>query len=126
MNARDPSEALRHLESAERIDLALPGIAFNGFFGALYPVYPRGIASLAANRPLEAITEFQRIVDHPGIVLGDPVGAMARLQLARAFTRSGETGKAKAAYEDVLALWKDADPDMLMFARASVEYATLR
>jgi hypothetical protein len=84
------------------------------------------MAYLAANRPLEAITEFQRIVDHPGIVLGDPVGAMARLQLARAFTRSGETGKAKAAYEDVLALWKDADPDMLMFARASAEYATLR
>jgi hypothetical protein len=65
-------------------------------------------------------------VDHPGIVLADPIGVMARLELARIFARLGNTAKAKAAYEDVLTIWKDADPDVPVIDQARAEYAKLQ
>ena len=108
------------------IDLAVTGIAFNGFFGALYSVYVRGEAYLAAHRPAEAATEFQNILDHRGIVRGDPMDAMARLQLARALALSGETVKAKTAYQDLLNLWNAADPDTSLLKQAKAEYAKLQ
>ncbi len=70
----------------------------------------RGLAYLAARQPAEAVGEFQRILDHRGIVIVDPMDAMARLQLARALALSGDTVKAKSAYSDLLTLWKNADP----------------
>ena len=81
-------------------------------FGKLYSIYVRDLAYLAAQQPVEATAEFQPIVDHRSIVLVDPIDPMARLQLARALVLAGDTAKAKSAYEDLLALWKGADPGM--------------
>jgi hypothetical protein len=96
------------------------------FFGALYPICVRGEAYLAGGRGAEASAEFQKILDHPEIVINDPVGAMARLQLGRAFALSGDKTKAKTAYQDFLAAWKDADPDIPILEQAKREYARLQ
>ena len=97
-----------------------------GLFGALYPVYVRGEAYLAAHQGAEAAREFQKILDHAGIVYNDPIGALAHLQLGRAFTLSGDKIKAKTAYQDFLTLWKDADPDIPILQQAKTEYAKLQ
>jgi eukaryotic-like serine/threonine-protein kinase len=126
LNAHDPAAAIQALQPASRYDLALGGAGFIGRFGGLYPIYMRGLAYLAAGQPAEAVGEFQRIVDHPGIVLMDPMGALARLQLARALVLAGDTAKAKAAYEDLLTLWKAADPGIPIVEAARAESARLR
>ena len=95
------------------------GVGFIGRFGGLYPIYVRGLAYLAARQPAEAAAEFQRILDHRSIVLVDPMDAMARLQLARALALSGDTVKAKSAYNDLLTLWKNADPDIPVLKRST-------
>jgi tetratricopeptide (TPR) repeat protein len=94
-------------------------------YGILYPVYARGQAYMQAHRYAEAAAEFQRIRDYPGVVFADPVGAMARLQLGRAFGSAGNTAKAKTAYQDLLALWENADPDIPALKAAKAEYARL-
>ncbi len=71
-------------------------------------------------------TEFQKILDHRGIVLNSPIGALANLQLGRAYALQGDTTKAKAAYQDFLGLWKDADPDIPVLQQAKAEYAKLQ
>ena len=91
LNAHEPAAAIQSLQPASRFDLAVGGLGFNGYFGALYPVYVRGQSYLAAHQPAEAAAEFQRIVDHRSIVLVDPMAAMARLQLARALVLTGDT-----------------------------------
>jgi DNA-binding SARP family transcriptional activator len=83
------------------------------------------VAYLAARQPAEAVAEFQRILDHRSIVLVDPMDAMARLQLARALALAGDTAKAKSTYDDLLELWKNADPGMSMLVQARAEYAKL-
>jgi serine/threonine protein kinase/Tfp pilus assembly protein PilF len=123
LNAGDAAAAIRSLQTASRFDLALGGLGFN--FGALYPVYVRGMAYLAAQQPREAAAEFQKILDHRTIVLADPMGALARLQLARALVLTGETVKAKGVYNDLLALWKNADPGIPVVEQARAEYARL-
>ena len=125
LNHNEPSSAIESLEIALPSDLALPGSSFIGFFGALYPVYVRGEAYRAAHQGAQAATEFQKILDHPGLVFSDPVRAVARLQLGRALALSGDQTKAKAAYQDFLALWKDADPDIPLLKQAKAEYASL-
>jgi tetratricopeptide (TPR) repeat protein len=85
----------------------------------------RGEALLAAHRYAEAAAEFQKLLDHRGIVGADPIGALAHLQLGRAFALSGDQLKAKAAYQDFLTLWKDADSDNLIVVQAKTEYARL-
>jgi eukaryotic-like serine/threonine-protein kinase len=97
-----------------------------GFLTALYPVYVRGSALLGLHRGNEAAVEFQRILDHRGIVGNSPIGALAHLQLGRAYAMQGDTAKAKAAYQDFLTLWKDADPDIPIFIAAKAEYAKLQ
>src|ERR1700719_4410375 len=101
--------------------------AFNALLGigALYPVYVRGEAYLAAHQGSEAAAEFQKILDHRGIVLNEPIGALARLQLGRAYALQGDTAKARAAYQDFLTLWKGADPDIPILKEAKAEYAKL-
>ena len=89
------------------------------------PVYVRGEAYLAAHRGKEAVTEFQKILDHRGIVLNEPIGALAHLQLGRAYAMQGDTAKARSAYQDFLTLWKDADPDIPILKQAKAEYAKL-
>jgi len=82
------------LEQARPYDLALPGTAFFAKFGGLYPVYVRGVSYLAAGSGQEAAVEFQKVFDHHGIVLGDPIGSLARLQLGRAYIASGDLTQA--------------------------------
>ena len=123
--ATDPAAAIQALQTASRYDLALGRVGFIGRFGGLYPIYVRGLAYLAARQPAEAAAEFQRILDHRSIVLVDPMDAMARLQLARALALSGDTVKAKSAYNDLLTLWKNADPDIRVLKEARAEYARL-
>jgi hypothetical protein len=94
--------------------------------GNLYPAYVRGLAYLAAHQGAEAAREFQKILDHRGIVICDPVGALAHVQLGRAFALSGDHTKAKAAYQDFLTLWKDADRDIPIFRQTKAEYAKLQ
>jgi hypothetical protein len=92
-------------------------------FGSLYPIYVRGEAYLSLNQGVQAATEFQKIIDHPGIVVSDPIGALAHLQRGRALALMGEKANAKAAYERFLALWRDADPDVPILKQAKTEYA---
>jgi tetratricopeptide (TPR) repeat protein len=92
----------------------------------MYPVYVRKEAFLAAHRGREAVAEFQKILDHRGIVLNEPIGALAHLQLGRAYSLQGDTAKARAAYKDFLALWKDADADIPILIQAKAEYAELK
>ena len=126
LSTGDAVAALQSLRSASRFDLALGGLGFYGYFGALYPIYVRGMAYLAAGQPPEAVGEFQRILDHRSIVLVDPMDAMARLQLARALALSGDPVKAKSAYDDLFVLWKNADPDLPVVKEARAEYARLK
>src|SRR5206468_7524018 len=72
-----------------------------------------------------AAAEFQKIIDHRGIVWAIPLGALAHLQLGRAYAMQGDTAKSRAAYQDFLTLWKDADPDIPIFKQAKAEYAKL-
>ena len=126
MDARNPAAAIQSLQTASRFDLATGGIGFNGYFGKLYPIYVRGLAYLAAQQPVEAAAEFQRIVDHRSIVLVDPIDAFARLQLARALALSGDTAKARSVYDNLFTLWKNADTKIPMVNEARAEYARLR
>jgi len=121
----NPQEALRILGAASPYELGLPALDFHNWPN-LYPVYVRGEAYLAARKGSEAAAEFQKILDHRGIVLNEPIGALAHLQLGRAYTLSGDTAKAKAAYQDFLTLWKDADPDTPILKQAKAEYAKLQ
>jgi predicted Zn-dependent protease len=73
-----------------------------------------------------AATEFQKFIDHRGLVRNFPWGALARLGLARAYALQGDTAKARAAYQDFLTLWKDADPDVPILKEAKAEYAKLK
>ena len=92
---------------------------------AMFPVFVRGEAYLAARQGNEAAAEFQKILDHRGLVLNQPIGALAHLGLACAYAMQGDTAKAKAAYQDFLTLWKDADPDIPILIAAKAEYAKL-
>ena len=118
----------RGVHRQQRPRRPLPGMllhSMHGFFGAMYPVYVRGMAYLAAHQGREAAVEFQKILDHPGIVVSDPIGALARLQLGRAYMMFGDRTRAKSAYQDFLNLWKDADPEIPIFKQANAEYASL-
>ena len=123
-----PPDAIAQLQKAVPYDFAMPGTAFFAFrmFGGLYPPYVRGQAYLAAGRGPEAATEFQKLLSHRGIVLADPIGALAHLQLGRAYRVSGEIAKAKSAYEAFLAIWKDADREIPILKEARTEYAKLQ
>jgi eukaryotic-like serine/threonine-protein kinase len=125
LNQGDPAKALEMTQAAAPYDLAVPGTKYGSgsFFGALYPVYVRGLAYSRMGRHREAAAEFQKILDHPGIVLNDPIGPMARLQLARALSASGDRAKSAATYKELLALWKDADPDIPVVQQAKAEFA---
>jgi predicted Zn-dependent protease len=126
LNRRQPSKAIEVLESAAPYELGTPRSNLQGFFGALYPVYVRGQAYLSAHQGAEARSEFQKIVDHRGIVASDPIGVLARLQLGRSYVLSGDTAKAKSAYQDFLTLWKDADSEIPILKQAKTEYAQLK
>ncbi len=98
----------------------------NDFTFALYPVYLRGESYLAAKDGSAAITEFQKILDHSGVVGNEPIGALAHLGLGHAYALSGDSAKARTAYQDFFALWKNADPDVPILKEAKAEYAKLQ
>ena len=121
-----PGEALAQLEPALSNEFALPATAFIASFGSLYPAYVRGQTYLAAKRPADAAVEFRKIISHRGLVMEDPIDAVARLQLARALVASGDTARARVAYQDFLTLWKQADTDVPILKQAQMEAAKLR
>jgi eukaryotic-like serine/threonine-protein kinase len=121
ISKRNPSQAVRDLETATPYELGGPLS-----FPYLYPAWVRGQACLAAHNGTAAVVEFKKLIDHPGIVLNQPIGSLARLQLGRAYALTGDAGKAKAAYQDFLTLWKDADPDIPILKQAKSEYAKLK
>jgi tetratricopeptide (TPR) repeat protein len=120
------ARAIEALHAAVPYELGAPSSAVHALYGALYPIYVRGEAYLAQGRGGEAVTEFQTILDHPGVVGSDPIGALAHLQLGRAYALSQDKTKAKSCYEDFLTLWKDADPDIPVLDQAKAEYAKLQ
>jgi tetratricopeptide (TPR) repeat protein/predicted Ser/Thr protein kinase len=126
LNYGDASKAFELLQAAAPHELGATRSSVDGLFGALYPVYVRGEAYLLAHQGAQAAAEFQRILDHRGIVVSDPIGALARLQLGRALVLSGDNAKAKTAYQDFLSLWKDADRDIPILMQAKAEYARLQ
>jgi tetratricopeptide (TPR) repeat protein len=121
-----PLNSLDELQISLRYELAANGLNFNHFYlGGLHSAYVRGLALMATHRYAEAATEFQKILDHRGLVGLDPVGALSHLQIGRAYALSGDKIKAKSAYEDFFALWKDADPDVPILKSARAEFDKL-
>ena len=126
LNHGEPYKAIEILQVAVPYELGTQRSWIHGNFGALYPIYVRGLAYLALHQGAEAASEFRKILDHPGIVISDPVGPVARLQLARAYALMDDPAKAKSAYQDFLTFWKDADPDIPILQQANAEYAKLQ
>ncbi len=123
-NRGNASEAIEALRVASPYDLGKVSVTTD--WSAVYPVYVRGEAYLVAHQGSEAATEFTKILDHRGIVLNGPIGALAHLQIGRAYAMQGDTAEARAAYQDFLTLWKDADPDIPILKQAKAEYAKLK
>jgi tetratricopeptide (TPR) repeat protein len=124
LNRNDHAKPLEALDAAAPYELGLPG--GTTFSTNMYPIYVRGVAFLAAHQGNQATAEFQKIIDHPGVVLNEPIGALAHLGLARAYVLQGDSAKARASYNDFLTLWKDADPDIPIFIAAKSENAKLQ
>lgn len=120
------SKAIELLQIAQPYDRGVPPSGAPMFIGIFYPIYVRGLAYLAAHQGSEAATEFRNILDGRNVVVSDPIGALAHLQLGRALVLSGDRTKAKAAYQDFLTLWKEADPDIPILRQAQAEYAKLQ
>jgi eukaryotic-like serine/threonine-protein kinase len=121
---RDASKAIELLQPAAHYELGQTGNG--GVTPALYPVWVRGEAFRASGQGSEAAREFQKILDHRGVVMFEPIGALAHLGMARAYALQGDTAKAHVAYQDFFALWKDADPDIPILITAKAEYAKLK
>jgi eukaryotic-like serine/threonine-protein kinase len=125
LNKGDASGAIASLAAAAPYELGATRAIDLGWT-AMFPVFVRGEAYLAARRGSEAAAEFQKILDHRGLVLNQPIGALANLGLGRSYALQGDFPRAKAAYQDFLTLWKDADPDIPVLQQAKAEYGKLR
>jgi len=125
INHNNPAKALDQLQTAAGYELGTPTPQFE-VGGSLYPAYIRGQAYLSLHQGAKAALEFQKFLDHRGIVLNSPLGALARLQLGRAYVLAGDKTNARHAYLEFLELWKDADPDIPILKQAKLEYANLR
>jgi eukaryotic-like serine/threonine-protein kinase len=119
----DPVEAVALLEAA--LDYELADTSSSGA-PALYPAYVRGSAYLRADNGAAAAAEFQKMLEHRGLTGINPIGALARLGLARAHVLSGDTVKAKTEYQQFIALWKNADRESPVLEQATMEYRSLR
>jgi predicted Zn-dependent protease len=118
LGRNNPGKAVEILQPVVPYDLAN--------FGRVLSAYGRGRAYLLLHKGNEAAAEFQKVLDHPGVVLNSGVGPLAHLQLGRAYAMAGDESKARAAYQDFFALWKDADPDIPILKRAKAEYAKFK
>jgi eukaryotic-like serine/threonine-protein kinase len=123
LEAKHGAKAFELLQNTSAYELGQPTPLQ---LGPMYPAYLRGEALLLERQGEKAAAEFQKFVEHPGIVLNFPLQALARLGLARAYVLQGDTARARAAYQDFLTLWKDADPDIPIFQQAKAEYAKLK
>jgi eukaryotic-like serine/threonine-protein kinase len=133
LNGKRPSQAVEALRDATPYELGAVG-AF-GLPPAMFPIFTRGQAYLAAHNGKDAANEFQKILDHPGVVLNEPIGALARLELGRSFAIEAEAAqngrapelrtKARSSYHDFLTLWKDADEDIAVLRIARTELTKL-
>jgi tetratricopeptide (TPR) repeat protein len=119
LRSGEPGKAIEELERAKQHELA-------AYASGLLAAYVRGEAYLAAGQGTAAAGEFQKILDHSGIVTNDPMGALAHLGLARSYVRAGDAARARTAYQDFFVLWKDADPDLPILISAKSEYAKLQ
>jgi tetratricopeptide (TPR) repeat protein len=129
----EAQEALANKDSATAIeklrvvvaplDLSVPS---NSYYSCLCPIYFRGEAYLIAGQGSSAAAEFQRILDHGGLVWNCAAGAVAHLQIGRAYAMAGDKAKARSEYQQFLTLWKDADPDTPILKEAKAEYAKLQ
>jgi serine/threonine protein kinase/tetratricopeptide (TPR) repeat protein len=118
VNHKSPDAAIESLQAARPYEL--------GAAQGLFPIYVRALAYLRAKRGTEAAAEFQKIVDHRGIAPTAPEHSLAKLGLGRAYVMTGDAAKARAAYQDFFALWKDADPDLTILKEGKAEYGTLK
>jgi hypothetical protein len=133
MQSANATKAIEDLMPSARCELALTDLSM-GF--SLYPIYLRGEAYLTSEQGSSAAAEFQKILDHSGVVQNEPIGALAHLGAARANALQLKTAqgaaadaarvRALAAYQDFLMLWKDADPDIPIYKQAKAEYAKLQ
>ena len=124
INTGNPAKAIEMLEATRPYELGSPSNISMSL--SMYPVYVRGLAYLSAKQATQAVAEFRKILAHRGIVQTEPIGSLAQLGLARAYALQGDAVKAKSAYQDFLALWKDADPGIPILIAAKAEYAKLK
>jgi hypothetical protein len=122
LNKGNSSQALKYLEATAPYELGTAGTPIN----CLYPVYVRGQAYLLANNGAAAAAQFQKLDDYRGILGNFVTGSLAHVQIGRAYAMAGDTAKAKAAYNDFLTLWKDAEPGIPILKEAKAEYAKLQ
>jgi tetratricopeptide (TPR) repeat protein len=122
LQRKDPNRAIELLQASSTIELSAP----TGVNGFLCPVYLRGEAYLMLHDGKAAAAEFQKFIDHWGVVANFPWGALARLELPRAYAIQGDTTKARTAYQDFLTLWRDADSDVPILKQAKTEYAKMQ
>jgi eukaryotic-like serine/threonine-protein kinase len=116
MNRKEYAKAAEMVHGTEHYDMRFD----------FYLAYFRGLVFLSANNGSQAEADFQKVLEHRGMVWNSPTGALAHLQIGRAYAMEGETGKARAAYEEFLTLWKDADGEIPILKQAKAEYAELR
>ncbi len=121
LQRKQPARAIEILEPAALYQLGNPGPSTD----LMYPIYLRATGYLMKRDGIAAAAEFQKILDHPGIILNSPLGALTHLQLARSYILVGDIGKGRAAYQGFFELWKDADPDIPILKQARTEYAKL-
>jgi DNA-binding winged helix-turn-helix (wHTH) protein/predicted Zn-dependent protease len=121
----DNSQALTELQEAVPDELGSQGSATHALFGALYPIYVRGEVYLAQKKGAEAVAEFRKVLDHREIVGSDLIGAIAKLELGRAYALMHDSEKAKSSYREFLAQWKDGDSDCPILRQAEAELARL-
>jgi DNA-binding winged helix-turn-helix (wHTH) protein len=121
-----PSKAIEEVQKSAPYEMGSPRCSQTGFFGSLYPVYFRGEALLALGNGAEAGHEFEKILSHRGIMIGDPVFVLAHVGLARAYALSGNLANARSQYEEFFTLWKNADLNIPVLNEARIEYAKLK
>ncbi len=125
LNRGNPSKAVEELQLAAPYELGVP-YPQSQVGGSLYPIYVRGQAYLVLGQGDKAAAEFQKLLDHRSIVMNSPLGALARLGLARAYALERDTARSRSAYEDFFTLWKEADSDIPILRQAKSEYAKLK
>jgi eukaryotic-like serine/threonine-protein kinase len=121
LRQRSPARAIANLQAVAPYELGTPPV-----YISLCPVYVRGQAFLAAHQGTAAVAEFQKILDHPGIVLNGVIGPLAHLGLGRAQALSDDNPAARKSYQDFFSLWPHADPNLPILQQAKAEYARLR